>query len=58
VNRDRGNDLQGIVLQKRILESPVERLTFTIEPNPSGRGGILKMSWETTEVSAPVTVVQ
>jgi hypothetical protein len=57
-NRNRRNDLGGIPLQKRALDRPVEQLTFTIEQNPSGTGGVIKMAWETTEVSAAVAIVQ
>jgi hypothetical protein len=57
-NRNRRNDLGAIALQKRTLDRPVEQLTFTIEQSPSGTGGVIKMAWETTEVSAPVRVVE
>ena len=57
-NRNRRNDLGGIALQKRTLDRPVEQLTFTIEQDPSGTGGVIKMAWETTEVSAAVAIVQ
>ncbi len=56
--RNRPNDLGAIALQKRTLDRPVEQLTFTIEQNPSGTGGAIKMAWETTEVSAPIRVVE
>jgi hypothetical protein len=55
-DRNPRNDLGAIALQKRTLDRPVEQLTFTIEPGPSGTGDVIKMAWETTEVSAPVTV--
>jgi hypothetical protein len=51
-------DVGKIALQKQTLTAPVEQLTFTIGPNPSGTGGILAMSWETTRVFAPFTVVR
>jgi hypothetical protein len=51
-------DLGQIRLQKRALSEPVEQLTFAIEKNPAGPGGAIKMRWETTEVSAPFTVVE
>jgi len=56
-NRSRRNDLAPIVLRKRALDQPVEQLTFAIEQTPSG-GGAIVMSWETTEVSASVAVVE
>lgn len=50
-------DLGSVTLQKRAVEPPVEQLTFAIAKNPGGRGGSIVMSWETTEVSMPFTVV-
>ena len=51
-------DVGEIALQKQTLASPIQQLTFTIGPNPSAPGGILAMSWETTRVTAPFTVVR
>ena len=51
-------DLGRIELRKRALSSPVEQLTFAIEKNSGAPGGVIAMSWEKTEVSAPFTVVQ
>jgi len=59
--RDTRLDVGKIAMQKQTLTSPVEQLTFTIGPNPSASsspGGILAMSWETTRVVAPFTVVR
>lgn len=53
---DPRTDLGRVNLQKRSLSEPVEQLTFAIENNPAGRGGVIKMLWETTEVSTPFTV--
>jgi hypothetical protein len=52
------SDLGRITLQKRTLAAPVEQLTFAIEPDASGSGGVLGMRWETTEVFTPFTVVE
>lgn len=49
-------DLGRIKLEKKALASPVEQLTFAIVKNPAGAGGLINMTWETTEVSAPFTV--
>jgi hypothetical protein len=57
-NRNRRDDLEGIVLRLRTLDRPVEQLTFTIEQNATGRGGVIAMTWETTAVSAPVVVME
>jgi len=51
-------DVGTIVLQKQLLPSPVEKLTFSIEPNRSGPGGAIVMAWERTRVRAPFTVVR
>jgi DUF2911 family protein len=55
------SDLGRVPLQKKAITEPaaaIEMLTFAIEKNPSGAGGVIKMTWETTEVSALFTVVQ
>lgn len=56
-NYNARGDLGRLTLQKRTLDAPVEQLTFAIAKNPGGRGGSIVMSWETTEVSMPFTVV-
>jgi hypothetical protein len=56
--RNPREDVGKITLQKQTLTAPVQQLTFTIGPNPSGGGGVLAMSWETTRVFAPFTVVR
>jgi len=53
-NRNTRLDLPRISLLKRTIDDPTERLTFTIEQNPSGAGGVIKMLWENTEITAPV----
>ena len=55
---DAREDLGRVPLQKRALSAPVEQLTFAIEGNPAGDSGAIRMTWETTDVSAPFTVVQ
>ena len=49
-------DMGRIQLVKRSITPPVDQLTFAIRANPSG-GGTVAMMWETTEVSAPFTVI-
>jgi hypothetical protein len=51
-------DLGRLELRKRTLPAPIEQLTFAIEKNPSAAGGVIKMMWETTEVSAAFGIVQ
>jgi|SRR5581483_4327960 len=51
-----GDDLGRITLEKRTLSEPVEQLTFSVDKNPQGRGGLLRMRWENTEVSTALVV--
>jgi hypothetical protein len=44
------NDLARVDLTKAAVAAPVEQFTMAIEGNPSG-GGLIKMSWESTEYS-------
>ena len=53
---DQAQDLARVDLTKKALSAPVDQLTIAIEP--SGDGGVLKISWETTELSVPFTVKQ
>jgi hypothetical protein len=55
LRRPEQDDLGKVKLEKRALKAPVEQLTFTIEKNPAG-GGIIRMQWETTDVSIPFVV--
>jgi hypothetical protein len=57
-NYNASADLGHIDLMKRSLDMPVEQLTFAVVKNAEGRGGLVTMSWETTEASVPFTVVQ
>ncbi len=50
-------DLGRLEPQRTSLTAPVDQLTFEIRPMPAG-GGAVVMKWETTEVSAPFTVVR
>jgi hypothetical protein len=52
---DESQDVARIDLKKESLDTPVNQFTMGIAKNPAG-GGILKMSWENTEFSAPFTV--
>jgi len=55
-NYNSSADLGRIELTKRSIDAPVEQLTFVVVKQPAGRGGLVTMSWETTEVSVPFTV--
>jgi hypothetical protein len=50
-------DVGRITLHKDTLPAPVEQLTFVIDGSPASPAGAITMSWETTRVSAPFTVV-
>jgi len=52
---DEKQDLARIDLKKDALEKPVDQLTMAIAKNPAG-GGVLKMMWENTQLSAAFTV--
>jgi len=54
---DEKQDLARIDLKKDALQTPVDQFTIAIEKNPAG-GGTLKMTWENTQYSAPITVQQ
>jgi len=47
---DEGHDLARVDLKAETLPSPVNQLTMAIENVPEG-GGVLKISWETTQFS-------
>jgi len=52
---DQKQDLGSIPLKKAATAGPVEQLTISIDKNPAG-GGVLKIAWENTELTAPLTV--
>jgi hypothetical protein len=54
---DQKQDLARIPLKKNATAAPVEQLTISVDKNPAG-GGVLKIAWENTELTAPVTVKQ
>jgi DUF2911 family protein len=55
--RNPRRDVGKIQLEKQTLRAPVEQLTFSLEPNAAGKGGLLAMRWETTRVAAPFSVL-
>lgn len=54
---DEKQDLARIDLKKEALTTPVDQFTIAVEQNPAG-GGVLKLSWENTQYSAPFTVAK
>lgn len=51
---DTDHDVAKVDLTKTELNKPVDQFTMAITRNSGG--GVLKLSWETTEFSAPFTV--
>jgi hypothetical protein len=51
-------DLGSVAMTKRTVPTPVEQLTFAIVRSATAPGGTITMTWETTEVSVPFTMVQ
>jgi hypothetical protein len=52
---DETKDLARVDLKKDTIEKPVDQFTMAVEKNPAG-GGVLKLSWETTQFSVSFTV--
>lgn len=52
---DPSSDLGRVDFPWRQIDSPVEQLTFTIEPREGG-GGTLKLTWDDREYSTSVVV--
>jgi hypothetical protein len=53
---DEKNDLARVDLTKSATSAPVDQFTMAVVKNPSGTGGLIKLSWENTEYSVPFTV--
>jgi hypothetical protein len=54
---DEKHDLARFDLKKESLKDPVDQLTISVANNPpTPNGGVIKISWETTEFSLPFTV--
>lgn len=52
---DEKNDVVRVDLKKDALDKPVDQLTIAVSKNPAG-GGLLKISWESTQYSTAFTV--
>jgi DUF2911 family protein len=55
-NYNASADLGSVEMAKRALDAPVEQLTFSIAKNPTGGGGRVVLTWETTEASVPFAI--
>jgi hypothetical protein len=54
---DTKHDLAQVDLTKTALDKPVDQFTMAVDKNPDG-GGLLKLSWESTQFSVPFTVAK
>ncbi|HEY3853566.1 MAG TPA: DUF2911 domain-containing protein [Verrucomicrobiae bacterium] len=52
---DEKNDLARVDMKKDAIDTPVDQFTMAVEKNPSG-GGVIKLTWESTQYSAAFTV--
>jgi hypothetical protein len=52
---DTKHDLAQVDLTKTALDKPVDQFTMAVDKNPDG-GGVLKLSWESTQFSVPFTI--
>lgn len=53
---DEKNDLARVDLKKDATPAAVEQFTMSVQKNPAGTGGLIKLSWENTEYSVAFTV--
>jgi Protein of unknown function (DUF2911) len=53
---DASKDLVRVGATVTRVSPPVERFTFSVEPNASGTGGTLKYAWGDTQFAVPFTV--
>jgi DUF2911 family protein len=53
---DEKQDLARVDLKKEALDTPVDQFTMEVAKDPSGAGGMLRMTWEKTGFSVPFTV--
>jgi hypothetical protein len=54
---NQGQDLARLDMRTEKLAAPVEQFTIAIERNPSGKGGLLVMQWETTKATLAFTTM-
>ena len=54
---DEKQDLARVDLKKDTVDKPVDQFTMSVAKNPAG-GGLIKLTWENTEYSAPFTAVK
>jgi Protein of unknown function (DUF2911) len=54
---DEKQDLVRIDMKKEPLDKRVDQFTIAIDNNPSGGGAMLRLMWENTQLSVPISVV-
>ena len=54
---DTTHDLARVDLTKAAMDKPVDQFTMAVDKNPDG-GGVLKLSWESTQFSVPFTIAK
>lgn len=52
---DEKQDLARVPMARKTLAEPLEQFTISIDDGP-GAGGVIKLAWNKTEASAPVSV--
>jgi hypothetical protein len=52
---DQANDVGRVEMKSTTLDKPVEQFTIAVKRNPEG-GGLITLSWDTTQFSVPFTV--
>ncbi len=55
---DESKDVARIDLASHAIETAIDQLTLGVEGDPSGAGGVLKIAWEKTVLSAAFTIVK
>ena len=53
---DEKHDLARVDMKKETIEKSAEQLTIAVARDEAGTGGVLKISWDTVQFSAPFTV--
>jgi hypothetical protein len=53
---DQANDVARVDLKQEALSPALDQFTITIERNPAGSGGVLKLKWDDRQYSVAFTV--
>jgi hypothetical protein len=55
---DEKQDFARVPLKKDALKEPLDQFVMSVEKNPDGPGGIIKLMWESAQYSVPFTTVK